>query len=194
MTLTEKSITRLRALHGQQGLSIAEICRRMRLSPNTVLKYVHGSNDDSMPVSMPISDVDADDDVMDLQKELKMKKLKHEINSIAPSEPSEIMLAPSLKKKLDFLGMTSNDIFKVRPKAWVHLLNDVEKAALKIYLAKYIKARAKAQKKNDDELFATVKQYLNDQYDNLINGKIDFNEYDETTEAILLEIEAEFSL
>ena len=95
MTLKQKSVVRLLDLH-DQGCSIAEICRKTRLSPNTVLRYIRNPSYVAKPrkVSPGLRPQQ--------QKDLTIKDVEGIIQRLMPQDqPQDQPSTTTAKQRLD---------------------------------------------------------------------------------------------
>lgn len=175
--LNRKQILKIRELNSE-GFSIGQISKELKISYKTVQSYLN-----DLQLSTESQNIHTGGS----------RSIPNDDSEI-PSDPSKVLLAPSLQKKLSALGMmTSEDIFKVSPKLYYSKLNDVERTALKIFLQKHDAAMVRELKEIENEAFRVAKEELDRLYNLAVSGEIDLEKYDVESELILLEMEAEFS-
>lgn len=185
--LNRKQILKIRELNSE-GFSIGQISKELNISYKTVQSYL--KNLQLSTQSQNLNNGEHASNNVDGALNLE----KFDENPEIPNDPSKVLLAPQLKRKLDVLGMTPKDIFEISPKSWWPMLTTVEKHALKIFLQKYNVSAEKELKEIENEAFIIARRELARLGDECEFGKIDFEEWDRLSEELILTMEAEFSL
>ena len=175
--LNRKQILKIREL-STEGFSVGQIAKELKISYKTVDSHLESEEFSTHPQNLnalePASIPNIDDD------------------SGLPRDPSKVLLAPSLQKKLSALGMTSADIVgatAISPRLYYLKLNDVERTALKIFLERYDAAAVQELEEIKSEIRTVAKQELNRLDGDSESGEIGFEEWDKRSEELILEME-----